>query len=87
MEKTNALDLRQNLGKIIQRLKKLGKPILIEKNREPAAVLISIEDYQRRFADFDADQKREEVVNKIINAKGKLGKGKNSLDLIRELRS
>lgn len=87
MEKTNALHLRQNLGKIIRQLKRLGKPILIEKNREPAAVLISIEDYQRRFADYDADAKREEVVNKIKNAKGKLPKGRTSLDLIRELRS
>lgn len=87
MDTTNALKLRQNLGNILKRLKKTGKPILVEKNREPAAVLISLEDYQTRFADFDADEKRNELLNKILNAKGKLPKGKNSLDVIREMRS
>ena len=87
MQKTNALKLRQNLGAMIKRLKKTGEPILLEKNREPAAVIISIEDYQKRFADRDADEKREALVEKIKRANIKLPAGKTSLDLIHELRS
>lgn len=86
MQKTNALKLRQNLGSVLKKLQKTGEPILLEKNRQPAAVIISLEDYQKRFADYDAARKREEIVEKIKNARGKLPPGKTSLDLIRELR-
>ncbi|MBI2340866.1 MAG: type II toxin-antitoxin system Phd/YefM family antitoxin [Deltaproteobacteria bacterium] len=87
MQKTNALKIRQNLGAMLKRLKKTGEPILLEKNREPAAVIISLEDYQKRFADYDADRKREAAVEKIKQANIKLPPGKTSLDLIREIRS
>ena len=87
MQKTNALKLRKSLGAILEHLKKTGEPILLEKNREPAGVIISLEDYQKRFADRDADEKRVEIVERIKRAKGKLPPGKTSLDLVRELRS
>ena len=87
MQKTNALKLRQSLGAVLKRLKKTGEPILLEKNREPAAVIISIDDYQRRFADYDADRKREAAVEKIKRANIRLPAGKTSLDLIHEIRS
>jgi prevent-host-death family protein len=86
MEKANALQLRQNMGRIVQRLKDKGEPILIEKDRKPVAVLISLEDYQRRFVDIDADIKRRELIAEIKQAKIKLPKGTSSLDLIRSLR-
>lgn len=87
MIKTNALKLRQSLGSLLKKLEKNGEPILIERNRHPAAVLISIEEYQKRFVDHDADQQREIMVAKIKSAKAKLPAGKTSLDLIREMRS
>lgn len=87
MEKTNALKLRQSLGAIIKKLHKTGEPILIEKGRVPAAVLITLEDYKKRFVDKEADFLREQLVDKILNAKIELPKGKSSLDLIKELRS
>lgn len=87
MDTTNALKLRQNLGRILKKLKKTGKPILVEKNREPAAVLISLDDYKKRFADYGADAEREALVERIKNTKIKLPQGKTSLDFIRELRS
>ncbi len=87
MEKTNALKLRQSLGAILKKLQKNGEPILIEKGREPAAVLITLEDYKKRFVDKEADSLREQLVEKILNAKIELPKGKSSLDLIKELRS
>lgn len=86
MEKTNALQLRQNMGRIVQRLKEKGEPILIEKDRKPVAVLISLEDYQRRFVDIDADIKRREMIEEIKQAQMKLPQGTSSLDLIRSLR-
>ncbi len=65
MDKTNALKLRQSLGKVLNQLKKNKGPILVEQNSKPAAVLISIEEYKKRFVDYDADEKRKELVSKL----------------------
>lgn len=78
--------MRQNLGAVLKKLKKTGEPVLVERNRKPAAVLISVDDYQKRFVDHEADIQRRELVEKIKKAKIKLPSGKSSLDLIHELR-
>ncbi|MBI4405311.1 MAG: type II toxin-antitoxin system Phd/YefM family antitoxin [Deltaproteobacteria bacterium] len=87
MKKTNALHLRQNMGKIVDQLLKTGEPILLEKGRKPVAVLISMEDYQTRFVDREADELRKQIVQTIRNANIKLPTGNTSLDLIRDVRS
>lgn len=87
MEKVNALKLRQNLGAVVDRLHRSGEPILLEKGREPVAVLITLEDYKKRFVDVDADIERRKLVERIRRANVKLPAGKTSLDLVRELRS
>ncbi len=86
MEKVNALELRQSLGRVLQRLKKNGFPILLEKDRQPAAVIISLEDYRKRFVDVEADQLRREMVDRIKSAGVRTPKGVATLDLVRELR-
>jgi prevent-host-death family protein len=84
MKTTNALKLRQSLGKILKQLAKDGEPIIVEKDRKPAAVLIAIEDFQRRFADREADAAREAIVARIKGYQFKLPSGKSSLDLLHE---
>jgi prevent-host-death family protein len=86
METVNALELRQSLGRVLQRLKKTGQPILLEKDRKPAAVIISLEDYRKRFVDVEADRLRNEVVERIKLAELRAPKGVSSLDLVREVR-
>jgi len=86
METVNALQLRQSLGRVLQRLRKNGRPILIERDRKPAAVLISLDDYRRRFVDVEADRLRAEMVERIKRAKLVPPKGSSSLDLVREVR-
>jgi len=86
MKKVNALQLRQSLGRILRSLRKDGEPILIERRREPAAVLISLEAYQLRFVDREADEKRRALVREITEAKLTLP-GSNAVEAIRELRS
>lgn len=87
MFKTNALKMRQNLGKVLRKLQATGKPVLIERNRKPAAVLISLDDYNKRFVDVEADLQRELLVQKIQGANIRLPQGKTSLDIIREIRA
>jgi PHD/YefM family antitoxin component YafN of YafNO toxin-antitoxin module len=86
METVNALQLRQSLGRVLQRLRKNGRPILIERDRKPAAVLISLDDYRRRFVDVEADRLRAEMVERIKRAELAPPKGSSSLDLVREVR-
>lgn len=87
MKKTNALHLRQSMGKVVKELLRTGEPILIEKGRSPVAVLITLQDYQTRFVDREADIQRKEIVAKILAAQLTIPQGKKSLDLIREIRS
>ena len=84
MKSVNALKLRQQLGSIIRSLQETGKPVLIERNSKPAAVLISLEDYQKRFVDREADEKRKEMVAVLLRTRLRLPAGKTSLDLVRE---
>ena len=86
METVNALELRQSLGRVLQRLKRTGQPILLEKDRKPAAVIISLEDYRKRFVDVEADRLRNEMVERIRRAELRTPKGVSSLDLLREVR-
>ena len=75
--------MRQNLGAVLKDLIKTGEPILVQRSSQPAAVLITIEDYQKRFVDRIADEKRKAIVEQIRSARIKLPKGVKSIDLIR----
>ncbi len=86
MIKTNALQLRQSLGAVLKKLQTSRQPILVEKNSKPAAVLITLEDYQKRFVDREADEKRKELVSRIKKMRQRLPEGESSIDLIRESR-
>jgi prevent-host-death family protein len=86
MLKTNALQLRQSLGAVLKKLQSTGGPILVEKDRKPAAVLITIEDYQARFVDKEADEQRKQLVERIKSLRTPLLGNEKSIDLIRSLR-
>ena len=84
MEHVNALQMRQSLGKVLQRLAKTGKPVLVEKGRRPAAVLISLEDFKKRFVDQEADEARRQIVRGIKEARAVLPE--SALVVLRRLR-
>ena len=86
MKRVNALELRQSLGRVLRSLEKGGEPIIIERHRQPAAVLISLDDWKKRFADREADEQRKRIVEEIKKMNFKAPKGKTSLDILRELR-
>jgi PHD/YefM family antitoxin component YafN of YafNO toxin-antitoxin module len=87
MKKINALELRQSLSKIIDLLQKTGEPILLEKGRKPAAVIISIEDYKLRFVEKDADQRRKQLKAEIAQMKRNSKNKTKSEELLRTLRN
>jgi PHD/YefM family antitoxin component YafN of YafNO toxin-antitoxin module len=86
MEEVNALKIRNNLGAILDRLSETGEPILVSKGRKIRAVLITPEQFEKRFLDQQVEEERK----KFLKAVKRLRKGKksqnNSLSVLRQLR-
>ncbi len=86
MEEVNALKVRNNLGEILDRLNDKGDPILISKGRKIRAVLITPEQFEKRFLDWKAEEEKERLLSAVRQLK-KRKKGRlNSLDVLRQLR-
>jgi PHD/YefM family antitoxin component YafN of YafNO toxin-antitoxin module len=82
--KVNALQVRQSLGRILEKLKKTDEPIIIEKGREPVAVLISLRVFKERFIDYREEQKRLELLEAFRRSAVK--PSVDSLAVLRKLR-
>lgn len=63
--KVTALELRNRLGSILDRLDKDQEPIIVEKDRKPRAVLLPLALYRERFLDFQERALRDELVKEI----------------------
>ena len=86
MEEVNALKIRNNLGEVLDRLNDRGEPIFISKGRKIRAVLVTPEQFEKRFLDWQAEEERERFLEDFNNLrKGKKGK-LNSLTVLRKLR-
>ena len=86
MKEINALKLRNNLGKILDQLNKTGEPLLISKGRKARAVLITPEQFEKRFLDYQAEEKKKEMLEKILALRADRIGDKDSVVILRELR-
>ncbi len=82
----NALELRQSLGRIIARLRRNKAPILLKKGKEPVAVLISLEDFQERFAEQDAGERRKQILVEIDAMARRSVDNRGAAEVLRDLR-
>lgn len=48
-KRISAAQLQSSLGKLLDQLERDGEPVLVCRRRRPAAVLVSVQDYQERF--------------------------------------
>ncbi len=87
MRSINALQLRHSLGNVLKLLQKGGDPVLVQRGKQTVAVLISLKDYQERFVDREADERRRTAVARLKSLRFTPPKGKTTLDLLRELRA
>ena len=86
MEEVNALKIRNNLGEVLDRLNDRGEPIFISKGRKIRAVLVTLEQFEKRFLDLQAEEERKRFLEDFNNLrKGKKGK-LSSLTVLRQLR-
>jgi len=86
MKTVNALKIRNNLGEVLDTLTKTGEPILVSKGREIRAVLITPEQFKRRFLDYQAEEQKRQLLQTIEGLQAHSLNRQDSLDLLRELR-
>jgi len=82
----NALKIRNHLGEVLEELNKTGKPILVSKGRKIQAVLITPEQFQRRFLDYQAEEKKIHLIETFKSLRAKRRGTKDSVSVLRELR-
>jgi PHD/YefM family antitoxin component YafN of YafNO toxin-antitoxin module len=82
----NALNMRNNLGEILQELEETGEPVLVSKGRKIRGALISIEDFQTRFIDKQAEDQKQNWLKKLNDLRAPRSGNLTSLDALRELR-
>ena len=86
MEQVNALKLRNHLGEILDRLREKGEPILVSKGRKVRAVLVTPEQFEKRFLDWQAEEQRRRFLNNVAQLKKKKKAPLDSLTVLRQLR-
>ena len=86
MEEINALKLRNHLGEILDLLKEKGEPIIVKKGREIRAVLVTPEQFERRFLDWQAEEQRKRFLDDVAKLKKKKKGSMDSLTVLRRLR-
>jgi len=80
MKTVNALKIRNNLGEILDLLEKTKEPILVSKGREIRAVLITPEQFQDRFIDYQARERKQQLLDTIKGLQAKsVGGGRASM--------
>jgi len=70
MKTINALTIRNNLGKVLQELEETREPVLVSKGRKVRAALITIEDFQTRFIDKQAEVDSLTSLEALRNLRG-----------------
>ena len=86
MRQVNALKIRNQLGEVLEMLATDGEPIVICKGRKVAAVLITPEQFERRFLDFQTEEKKRQMFEKVLQLRSTKSGARDSLAILRELR-
>lgn len=86
METVNALKLRNNLGEILDRLAERGEPILVSKGRKIRAVLVTPQQFESRFLDWQIQEEKERRLAAMKALRNRRKGDESSLRVLRELR-
>ena len=86
MKTVNALYMRHKLGEVFDYLAEAGEPVLISKGKEIKAALVTIEDFNRRFVDKLAEEKKQEMLERIHSHAARRIGDKDSAEVLRHLR-
>jgi PHD/YefM family antitoxin component YafN of YafNO toxin-antitoxin module len=86
MKTVNALTMRNKLGEVLDELSSTQEPIFVSKGRKIQAVLVTPEQFRRRFLDFQAEEKRSQLLQAIKDLRANRVGAKKSTKVLRDLR-
>jgi PHD/YefM family antitoxin component YafN of YafNO toxin-antitoxin module len=86
METVNALKVRNHLGEILDRLSETGEPVQISKGRKIRAVLVTPEQFETRFLDWQAEEDRRRFLERLQELRGRQQGSESSLAVLRKIR-
>jgi PHD/YefM family antitoxin component YafN of YafNO toxin-antitoxin module len=86
MEHVNAVDLRQSVRRIVERLERSGEPIILERGGKPVAAIISLKDFQERFAERAALEERDRILEEMDRLARPSADRTPAVQVLRELR-
>ena len=86
MKTVNALRIRNNLGEILDMLHKTGDPIFVSKGREIRAVLITPDQFKKRFLDYQAEEQKRQLLETIEALQSDRVEKQDSVKVLRKLR-
>ena len=86
MEEVNTLTVRNKLGEILDRLEKTGEPVYISKGLKIRAVLVTPEQFGKRFIDWQAEEKKQNFLKSIQALRNPRKGGEDSVAALRRLR-
>lgn len=66
MKELGAVQLRQSLSKVFKTLERDGQPIALRLGRKRVGVIISVRDFNERFALKAAEEERQRLVDEIL---------------------
>jgi PHD/YefM family antitoxin component YafN of YafNO toxin-antitoxin module len=66
MKEVSAAELRQAMGKVARRLERTGEPILLRLGKKAVGVLVSLKDFEERFALHDAAARRRALMDEVL---------------------
>ena len=65
MKEIGAAELRQSLGRLAKRLERDGEPVLLKVGSRPVGVIVSVKDFNERFALQKASEERARLIEEI----------------------
>jgi PHD/YefM family antitoxin component YafN of YafNO toxin-antitoxin module len=74
------------LGKVLEMLEANGEPIQVSKGRKVVAVLITPEQYERRFLDHQVEEKKRQMLERVLEMRAGRAGRRTSVSMLRELR-
>lgn len=77
MKEVSAAELRQAMGKVARGLERTGEPVLLKMGKKAVGVIVSVKDFEERFALHDAAARRRALMEEIV---GDRVKAKISVD-------
>jgi len=86
MKEVNALKIRNKLGEILDQLSATGEPILVTRGRKLCAVLVTPQDFEKRFLDYKVKEDKKRLLHQMHALRKKKKESTDSMEILRQMR-